>query len=110
MLGILRTRVDILNQAQLLATERNIQAALDAQLNTHHKLQGLYSVFTAFYFTEISYVIFEAIHHKGWLQVSAAEATAPLIPLYLFLGVLLSGTFKRIFQKSPKLDPDEIAE
>lgn len=107
MLGILRTRVDILNQSQLLATERNIHAALDAQLNTHHKLQGLYSVFAAFYFTEISYVIFEALHHKGWIHISAAEATAPLIPLYFVAGLVLSGTYKRIFKKKHTVEPGE---
>jgi len=107
MLGILRTRMDILNQRQLLSNQKRIQASLDAQLKTHHNLQGLYSVFCAFYFTEISYVIFEAMHDKDWIHISAALATAPLIPLFLILGLFLSGTAKRLLGKKEELEITE---
>ncbi len=102
MVGIVRTRLEILNQRQLLSTEGDIKAALTGQLETHHKLQGLYSIFCAFYFTEISLVICEALHLKGWLHVSPAMATAPLIPLFLVLGLVLSGTMRRWTEKSKK--------
>ena len=99
MVGILRTRIDILNQRQLLTTEKEIHAALDAQLKTHHKLQGLYSIFCAFYFTEISYVVCEALHEKGIIEESAAAATAPLIPLFIILGLVFSGTLRRWIER-----------
>ncbi|MEJ2661483.1 MAG: DUF3422 family protein [Desulfobacteraceae bacterium] len=99
MVGILRTRIDILNQRQLLATEKEIHSALGAQLKTHHKLQGLYSIFCAFYFTEISYVVCEALHEEGIIETSAASATAPLIPLYIILGLVFSGTLRRWIER-----------
>jgi uncharacterized membrane-anchored protein len=99
MVGIVRTRLEILNQRQLLKTEGDIKSALTGQLETHHKLQGLYSIFCAFYFTEISYVVCEALHAKEWIHVSPAVATAPLIPLFLLIGLILSGTLRRWTEK-----------
>ena len=83
----------------MLTTEKEIHAALDAQLKTHHKLQGLYSIFCAFYFTEISYVVCEALHEKGIIEESAAAATAPLIPLFIILGLVFSGTLRRWIER-----------
>ena len=90
IIGILRTKVELLERDLGLSLQRN-------QMAMQRTVEGLYVFIVAFYLTELAHIVFKALEELEVIQVSPTVLAALFIPVAIFAGLFLSGKISEWF-------------
>ena len=94
LIGILETNVNISQNNKTINLQNEIHKTAKTQLNMHRAVEGLYTIFAAFYFTELALIIFEGLNHAGVVKYNAYVLASFFVPVAMFLGIVVSKKLK----------------
>jgi ferredoxin-thioredoxin reductase catalytic subunit/glutaredoxin len=95
LIEILETNVNISQNNKAIKLQNEIHNTAKTQLNMHRAVEGLYTIFAAFYFTELALIIFEGLNHSGIVKYNAYVLASLFVPFALLLGILVSKKLKK---------------
>jgi uncharacterized membrane-anchored protein len=94
LIEILETNVNISQNNKAIKLQNEIHKTTKTQLNMHRAVEGLYTIFAAFYFTELALIIFEGLNHAGVVKYDAYVLASFFVPFAMLLGVIVSKKLK----------------
>jgi ferredoxin-thioredoxin reductase catalytic subunit/glutaredoxin len=95
LIDILETNVNISQNNRAIKLQNEIHKTAKTQLNMHRAVEGLYTVFAAFYFTELALIIFEGLNHAKVVKYDAYVLASFFVPIAMLLGVVVSKKLKK---------------
>ncbi|ABR55893.1 DUF3422 family protein [Methanococcus aeolicus] len=94
LIGILETNVNISQNNKTINLQNEIHKTAKTQLNMHRAVEGLYTIFAAFYFTELALIVFEGLNHAHIVKYDAYVLASFFVPVAMLLGVVVSKKLK----------------
>ena len=95
LIDILETNVNISQNNRAIKLQNEIHKTAKTQLNMNRAVEGLYTVFAAFYFTELALIIFEGLNHAKVVKYDAYVLASFFVPIAMLLGVVVSKKLKK---------------
>ena len=95
LIEILETNVNISQNNKAIKLQNEIHNTAKTQLNMHKAIEGLYTIFAAFYFTELALIIFEGLNHAKIVKYNAYILASLFIPVAILLGIIISKKLKK---------------
>ena len=93
MIGIIRTRVDLIVEAQNLTLLKSVDQTTKSQVILQHTVEGLSVIVIAYYMSGLAGYIFKGLAEMGWLD-NYNLASAIFVPVAIGLAFVVT-TFSR---------------
>lgn len=107
IIAIIRTRIDLILEAQNLSLLQSVDKTTKSQVILQHTVEGLSVIVIAYYLAGLAGYVFKGLQEMGWLA-NASLATAVFVPVAIGLAFLVTTMSKKIIQK--KLAAEQPAE
>lgn len=110
IISIIRTRVDLILQAQNLTLLQSVDKTTKSQAILQHTVEGLSVIVIAYYLAGLAGYIFKGLHEAGWMH-HANIASAVFVPIGIGLAFIITTVSKRYLHKKLAGDhPEEPAK
>lgn len=113
IISIIRTRVDLIVEAQNLALLQSVDKTTKSQVILQHTVEGLSVIVIAYYLAGLAGYVFKGLSEVGWLT-NPNLASAVFVPVAIGLAFAITIVSKKYLQKkligkqpSPKADKPE---
>jgi uncharacterized membrane-anchored protein len=113
IIAIIRTRVDLIVEAQNLALLQSVDKTTKSQVMLQHTVEGLSVIVIAYYLAGLAGYVFKGLSEVGWLQ-NANIASAIFVPIAIGLAFAITVVSKKFLhrkltgeQPAPKADKPE---
>lgn len=113
IIAIIRTRVDLIVEAQNLALLQSVDKTTKSQVMLQHTVEGLSVIVIAYYLAGLAGYIFKGLSEMGWLN-NANIASAVFVPISIGLAFAITTLSKKVLHKelngekpAPKVDKAE---
>jgi uncharacterized membrane-anchored protein len=113
IIAIIRTRVDLIVEAQNLALLQSVDKTTKSQVILQHTVEGLSVIVIAYYLAGLAGYVFKGLSEVGWLQ-NANIASAIFVPIAIGLAFAITIVSKKFLHKkltseqpAPKVDKPE---
>ena len=113
IIAIIRTRVDLIVEAQNLALLQSVDKTTKSQVILQHTVEGLSVIVIAYYLAGLAGYVFKGLSEVGWLH-NANIASAIFVPIAIGLAVAITIVSKKFLHKKligeqpvPKVDKPE---
>jgi uncharacterized membrane-anchored protein len=113
IIAIIRTRVDLIVEAQNLALLQSVDKTTKSQVMLQHTVEGLSVIVIAYYLAGLAGYIFKGLSEMGWLN-NANIASAVFVPISIGLAFAITTLSKKVLHKelnseqpAPKVDKPE---
>ena len=97
MISIIRTRVDLMLEAQNLTLLTSVDKTTKSQVILQHTVEGLSVIVIAYYLSGLAGYVFKGLHEVGWLG-NANVASALFVPVAIGLAFVIT-TVSRAYLK-----------
>ena len=98
IISIIRTRVDLIVEAQNLTLLQSVDKTTKSQVILQHTVEGLSVIVIAYYVAGLGGYIFKGLHEMGWLK-NANIASALFVPIAIGLAFVITTVSKRYLHK-----------
>jgi len=98
IIAIIRTRIDLILEAQNLTLLRSVDKTTKSQVILQHTVEGLSVIVIAYYVAGLAGYIFKGLYEMGWLK-NANIASALFVPVAIGLAFLITMVSKKYLQK-----------
>jgi len=98
IIGIIRTRIDLLIEGQNLTLLTSVDQTTKSQAVLQHTVEGLSIVVISYYLSGLGGYLFEGLHEMGWLP-QPALATALFVPVAVGLSFALTTLSRTVIHK-----------
>lgn len=98
IISIIRTRVDLIVEAQNLTLLQSVDKTTKSQVILQHTVEGLSVIVIAYYVAGLGGYIFKGLHEMGWLK-HANIASALFVPIAIGLAFVITTFSKRYLHK-----------
>lgn len=112
IIAIIRTRIDLIVEAQNLALLKSVDKTTKSQVILQHTVEGLSVIVIAYYLSGLVGYVFKGLYELGWIG-NANIASAIFVPISIGLAFAIT-TFSRkyLHQKlageQPTVKPDKV--
>jgi uncharacterized membrane-anchored protein len=106
IISIIRTRVDLIVEAQNLALLQSVDKTTKSQVLLQHTVEGLSVIVIAYYLAGLSGYVFKGLQEMGWLK-NANIASAVFVPIAIGLAFAVTTFSKKYLHK--KLEGEQPA-
>jgi len=114
MIGIIRTRVDLIVEAQNLSLLKSVDETTKSQVILQHTVEGLSVIVIAYYMSGLAGYVFKGLAEMGWLA-NYTLASAIFVPVAIGLAFVITTFSRKYLHKKlagtppePKVEkPDE---
>jgi uncharacterized membrane-anchored protein len=113
IIAIIRTRVDLIVEAQNLALLQSVDKTTKSQVILQHTVEGLSVIVIAYYLAGLAGYVFKGLSEMGWLT-NANIASAVFVPIAIGLAFAVTMLSKKVLNKersgekpAPKTDRQE---
>ncbi len=105
IISIIRTRIDLIVEAQNLALLKSVDKTTKSQVLLQHTVEGLSVIVIAYYLAGLGGYVFKGLQEIGWLK-NANIASAVFVPVAIGLAFAVT-TFSRkyLYKKLPGEQP-----
>ena len=104
MIAIIRTRIDLILEAQNLALLQSVDKTTKSQVLLQHTVEGLSVIVIAYYLAGLAGYVFKGLSEMGWLK-NANIASAVFVPIAIGLAFAVTTFSKKYLHK--KLEGEE---
>jgi len=98
IISIIRTRVDLIVEAQNLALLQSVDKTTKSQVILQHTVEGLSVIVIAYYLAGLAGYVFKGLSEMGWLT-NANLASAIFVPVAIGLAFAITMVSKKYLQK-----------
>ena len=98
IISIIRTRVDLIVEAQNLALLQSVDKTTKSQVILQHTVEGLSVIVIAYYLAGLAGYVFKGLSEMGWLT-NANLASALFVPVAIGLAFAITMVSKKYLQK-----------
>ena len=98
MIGIIRTRVDLIVEAQNLTLLNSVDQTTKSQVILQHTVEGLSVIVIAYYMSGLAGYLFKGLAELGWLA-SYNIASAIFVPVAIGLAFMITTYSKKYLHK-----------
>jgi len=98
IIGIIRTRIDLLVEGQNLRLLSSVDQTTKSQAVLQHTVEGLSIIVISYYLSGLGGYIFKGLHEMGWLH-QPAVATALFVPVAIGLSFALMALSRKLIHK-----------
>lgn len=98
IITIIRTRIDLILEAQNLALLQSVDKTTKSQVLLQHTVEGLSVIVIAYYVAGLGGYIFKGLQEMGWLK-SANLASAIFVPIAIGLAFAVTTFSKKYLHK-----------
>jgi uncharacterized membrane-anchored protein len=98
IISIIRTRVDLILQAQNLTLLQSVDKTTKSQAILQHTVEGLSVIVIAYYLAGLAGYIFKGLHEAGWMH-NANIASAIFVPIGIGLAFVITTVSKKYLHK-----------
>lgn len=95
IIGIIRTRIDLLVAGQNLALLASVDQTTKSQAVLQHTVEGLSIIVISYYLSSLGGYVFKGLHEMGWLH-RPALATAIFVPVAVALSFALTALSRKL--------------
>lgn len=113
IIAIIRTRVDLIVEAQNLALLQSVDKTTKSQVMLQHTVEGLSVIVIAYYLAGLAGYVFKGLSEMGWLN-NANIASAIFVPIAIGLAFAVTMVSKKFLHSklvgeppAPKADKPE---
>jgi uncharacterized membrane-anchored protein len=106
MIAIIRTRVDLIVEAQNLALLQSVDKTTKSQVILQHTVEGLSVIVIAYYLAGLAGYVFKGLSEIGWLT-NANLASAVFVPVAIGLAFAITTVSKKYLHKKFTGEPPE---
>lgn len=113
IIAIIRTRVDLIVEAQNLALLQSVDKTTKSQVLLQHTVEGLSVIVIAYYLSGLAGYVFKGLSEMGWLN-NANIASAVFVPIAIGLALAVTMVSKKFLHNkllgekpAPKTDRQE---
>jgi len=98
IIGIIRTRINLLVEGQNLRLLSSVDQTTKSQAVLQHTVEGLSIIVISYYLSGLGGYIFKGLHEMGWLH-QPAVATALFVPVAVGLSFALMALSRKLIHK-----------
>ncbi len=98
IISIIRTRVDLIVEAQNLTLLQSVDKTTKSQVILQHTVEGLSVIVIAYYVAGLGGYIFKGLYEMGWLK-NANIASAIFVPIAIGLAFVITTFSKKYLHK-----------
>ncbi|HEX5645605.1 MAG TPA: DUF3422 family protein [Nitrospira sp.] len=98
IIGIIRTRVDLIVEAQNLALLQSVDKTTKSQVILQHTVEGLSVIVIAYYLAGLMGYVFKGFSEMGWIA-NANLASAVFVPIAIGLAFAVTTLSKKYLHK-----------
>ncbi len=98
IIEIIRTRIDLIVEAQNLALLQSVDKTTKSQVLLQHTVEGLSVIVIAYYLSGLASYVFKGFYELGWLS-NANLASAIFVPIAIGLAFAVTGFSKKYLHK-----------
>lgn len=98
IISIIRTRIDLILEAQNLTLLQSVDRTTKSQVILQHTVEGLSVIVIAYYVAGLGGYIFKGLQELGWLK-NAHLASAVFVPIAIGLAFVITTVSKRYLHK-----------
>ena len=98
IIAIIRTRVDLIVEAQNLALLQSVDKTTKSQVILQHTVEGLSVIVIAYYLAGLAGYVFKGFQEIGWLA-NANLASAVFVPVAIGLAFAVTTFSKKYLHK-----------
>jgi len=106
IIAIIRTRIDLILQAQNLTLLQSVDKTTKSQVLLQHTVEGLSVIVIAYYLSGLAGYVFKGLYELGWLG-NANLASAIFVPVAIGLAFAITTFSKKFLHK--KLGEESLA-
>ena len=106
IIGIIRTRVDLIVEAQNLTLLQSVDKTTKSQVILQHTVEGLSVIVIAYYLAGLAGYVFKGLQELGWLT-NASLASAVFVPVAIGLAFAVTTFSRRYLRKKLAGEPSE---
>lgn len=106
IIAIIRTRIDLILEAQNLSLLQSVDKTTKSQVLLQHTVEGLSVIVIAYYLAGLAGYVFKGLSEMGWLG-NANLASAVFVPVAIALAFAVTAVSKKLLHK--KLASDQPA-
>jgi uncharacterized membrane-anchored protein len=101
IISIIRTRIDLIVEAQNLALLQSVDKTTKSQVLLQHTVEGLSVIVIAYYLAGLGGYVFKGLQEIGWLK-NANIASAVFVPVAIGLAFAVTTFSKKyLYKKLP---------
>ncbi len=104
IISIIRTRVDLIVEAQNLTLLQSVDKTTKSQVILQHTVEGLSVIVIAYYLAGLAGYIFKGLHDAGWIK-NANIASAVFVPIAIGLAFVITTASKNYLHKKLAGEP-----
>lgn len=110
IIAIIRTRIDLIVEAQNLTLLQSVDKTTKSQVILQHTVEGLSVIVIAYYLAGLAGYVFKGLYELGWLA-NANVASAIFVPIAIGLAFLITTMSKKYLHRKlageqPATKPD----
>ena len=98
IIAIIRTRIDLIVEAQNLALLKSVDKTTKSQVILQHTVEGLSVIVIAYYLSGLAGYIFKGLYELGWIG-NANVVMAIFVPIAIGLAFLITTVSKKYLHK-----------
>lgn len=98
IISIIRTRIDLILEAQNLTLLQSVDRTTKSQVILQHTVEGLSVIVIAYYVAGLGGYIFKGLQEMGWLK-NAHLASAVFVPIAVGLAFVITTMSRRYLRK-----------
>jgi uncharacterized membrane-anchored protein len=98
IIAIIRTRIDLIVEAQNLALLQSVDKTTKSQVILQHTVEGLSVIVIAYYLSGLAGYVFKGLYELGWLA-NANVASAIFVPIAIGLAFAVTAFSKKYLHK-----------
>ena len=98
IISIIRTRIDLILEAQNLTLLQSVDKTTKSQVILQHTVEGLSVIVIAYYLAGLGGYILKGLHEAGWIK-NANLALAVFVPIAIGLAFLITTMSKKYLHK-----------
>jgi uncharacterized membrane-anchored protein len=108
IISIIRTRIDLLLEAQNLALLQSVDKTTKSQVLLQHTVEGLSVIVIAYYVAGLGGYIFKGLYEIGWLK-NANLASAVFVPIAIGLAFVITTVSRKYLHNKLSGEPPQSA-
>ena len=98
IIAIIRTRIDLILEAQNLTLLQSVDKTTKSQVLLQHTVEGLSVIVIAYYLSGLAGYVFKGLYELGWLS-NANLASAIFVPVAIGLAFTITTVSKKVLHK-----------
>jgi uncharacterized membrane-anchored protein len=106
IITIIRTRIDLILEAQNLALLQSVDKTTKSQVLLQHTVEGLSVIVIAYYLAGLGGYVFKGLQEMGWLK-NANIASAVFVPIDIGLAFAVTTFSKKYLHKKLSDEPSQ---